>query len=491
MTSVSMGGELVVMQAHVRVGDPHVCSDDRSRLGLLRAVYEPLVRRSAHGRHHGVLAERWVVSDDARVWTFTLRSEACWHDGRAVRPGDVVASLARIRDDPPDGELGTSGVYQSYLAGATFDVPAPDRVRVTLREPMADLLDVLSELAILHAEHVGRSSQLPSGTGPFTLQERGGDEVTLRRFDGYWGAVTPVRTVRLRAEPDPHARLDAVRTGQGDIAADVPLASTGPHDHVRITPGGTTTAFMANLREGALVDRRVRQALNHATDVEAIIAELFAGHADAVASPCTIPQLGFDARLAPYSYDPDRARALLAEAGADRITVRFDVPETLPDEAVALGALLAEQYARVGVTLELVRHHDRAAYADRVREGSIHDAACFDSTPVSSYRLFREKFHGRVQGTWWLGYENEAFDALVDAGATTVDPTLRADTYRRAAALLHEDAPWIYLYAPRWGWALSPAAAEWSPPPEGWVDLSGGRFGRVDHGEIARNQDDV
>lgn len=476
MIAPSPRGAVRVVQTHVRVSDPHVCSDDRARLSLLRGVYESLVRRDAGGRHLGVLADRWTVSPDARTWTFGLRSGVTWHDGAHLHAEDVVASLSRIRDEPPEGELGTSGVYQSYLAGASIDAPAPGQVRVQLPAPMADLLDILAELVILRADDVGRSDQLPAGTGPFRWEERSEERVVLARFDRYWGARGPVSTVIASAEPDAAARLEAARSGICDIAADIALRSTGENDRVRVRPGGTTTAFMINLRDGPLTDVRVRQALNYATDVGRTIEALFGGHADAVASPCTTPHLGFDARLAPYPYDPERARALLHEAGADGLTLRFDVPEVLPDEAVALGTLLAEQFADVGVTLELERHGDRPAYAGRVRDGRIHDAACFDSTPVSSFRLFREKFHGGVQGTWWLGHDDPGFDARVDEATATPDPDHRAALYRSAAGVLHRNAPWIYLYAPRWGWAVSPAVEGWSPSPEGWVDLAGDRF---------------
>jgi len=487
VTTPSPLEQVRVLLPHVRVSDPHVCSDDRARLSLLRAVYESLVRRGDDGRHRSVLAERWTASPDARTWTFQLRPDVAWHDGSVLRAEDVVASLTRIRDEPPEGELGTSGVYQGYLAGATIEVAAPGRVRIDLPAPMADLLDILAELVILRADDVARSDLLPAGTGPFQWEERSDDQVVLARFERYWGARSPVGRVIARAEPDATARLEAARAGTCDIAADIDLRSTTTNDRLRIRPGGTTTAFMANLREGPLTDRRVRQALNYATDVGAVISTLFGGHADAVASPCTSPHLGFDRFLAPYPHDRVRARTLLSGAGVEGLRLRFDVPEVLPDEAVALGELLAEQFAAVGVDLELERHADRPAYAERVRDGRIHDAACFDSTPVSTFRLFREKFHGGVQGTWWLGHDDPVFDAAVDEATATPDPSRRAGLYRKAAGLLHRNAPWIYLYAPRWGWATSPAVDGWRPSPEGWVDLAGDRFGPAGHDTNARS----
>jgi len=480
---------VTVVQPHVRIGDPHVCSDDRSRLSVLRSLYEPLVRRVDAGAHAPALASAWSVSDDARSWRFRLRDGVRFHDGARFVADDVVASLRRIRDTPPPGELGTTGVYQGYLAGSDIEAEGEGHVRLDLPAPMADLLDVLAELAVLPAARVHESDRQPPGTGPFRLAGQEGARIELERWAGHWGGPGPLARVRFDAEPDPAARLERVRSGRAEVAADVApgaLAADAAHGpSLRTRPGSTTTTFMANLEEGPLTDVRVRRALNHAVDVDALVADLHGGHADRVADPCTIPQLGHDPAARPYPHDPARARALLAEAGATGLRLRFDVPERLPDEAPELAARLAEQFAAVGVDLEVVRHADRPAYAERVRDGRIHDAACFDSSPSSTFRLFREKFHGRVRGLWWLGYANPAFDALVDRAAATPAIAERRALYRRAARHLHDDAPWLFLYAPRLAWAVAPSLRAWSPGVDGCVDLSTRGFAAARAGAVA------
>jgi peptide/nickel transport system substrate-binding protein len=480
MTGASPPGSLTVVQPHVRVGDPHVCSDDRSRLSVLRSVYEPLVRRAGAGAHVPALASAWSVSDDARGWRFRLRDGVRFHDGARFVADDVVASLRRIRDTPPPGELGTTGVYAGYLEGSEIAAEGDLDLRIDLPAPMADLLDVLAELAVLPAERVHDSGRQPPGTGPFRFAGHGEERIDLERWADHWGGPSPVTRVRFEAEPDAAERLERARSGRADVAADVPPhgleADPAARATLRTQPGSTTTTFMANLAAGALTDRRIRRALNHAVDVEALIADLHGGHADRVADPCTIPQLGHDPAARPYPHDPERARALLAEAGAEGLRLRFDVPERLPDEAPELAARLSEQFAAVGVELESVLHVDRPAYAERVRDGLIHDAACFDSSPSSTFRLFREKFHGGVRGLWWLGYENRAFDELVDRAAATPAIAERRTLYRSAARLLHDDAPWLYLYAPRLAWAVAPTMRAWNPGADGCVDLSARSF---------------
>ena len=468
--------ELRIVQPHVRIGDPHVCSDDRQRLSLLRAIYEPLVRRAPGGGHAPALAEAWEVTPDARVWTFRLRNGAVFHGGRPLSADDVAASLRRIRDDPPEGELGTSGVYQSYLEGSTIEPERADTVTMRLPRPMADLLDILVELVVIPADTLSRSHALPPGSGPFRLVERGDDEVLLERHAPSWGDAPGPTRVRWRALADDEARLDALLTGSADLASQIPAGRIPPEIRRRVAlafrPSSTTTTFMFNLDRGPVSDPKVRRALNHAVDVDALIRDILAGQADRVSSPCTPPQLGYDSQLAPYAHDPKRARALLAEAGVEEPTLTLDIPEVLPDEAPALAAAIAVQLARIGVGVEIRAHADRPGYAERVREGRIGDAACFDSSPVSTFRLFREKFHSGVRGVWWLGYRNDEFDALVDRAGREIDGAARRASYQQAARLLRDDAPWLYLYTPRLCWGIGPALEGWQPTDDGLIDLS-------------------
>ena len=462
---------LRVVQPHVRMGDPHVCSDDRHRLSLLHACFEPLVRRAPGGRFAPALARDWSLAVDARHWTFELHRDARWADGAPVHAEDAAASLRRIRDDPPAGELGTSGVYQSYLRDCTIDAAAPHRLEVVTPTPMADLLDVLVELFILPADALSAPEDARGGSGAYRVAERDDARVTLERRADVSGDA-PQRLL-FEAVVDPDERAAAVAAGTAAIASDVAPRLDGLATHWQSSSVATT--FMFELERGAGRDRRVRQALNLAVDVPTIVGALFAGRADPSASPCTPTQLGYDPDLVPYAHDPDAARRLLDEAGATDLSLVFDVPARLPDEAQRLGELLAEQFHAVGVSLDTVVHHDRPAYAEMVRDGAIHDAACFDSSPYSTFRLLREKFHSGVRGVWWLGYTDPELDALVDEAQTIVDVERRRDVYRRAARRLHEGCPWLYLYGAHIGWALAPEVEGWRPSSDGLVVFPSGR----------------
>ena len=226
--------------------------------------------------------------------------------------------------------------------------------------------------------------------------------------------------------------------------------------------------FMANSQEGPCRDPRVRQALNYALDLDQVITEIKHGAAKPLNGYLTPHHFGYNPDTPVYPYDPDRARSLLAEAGyEDGVTLVFDIPSAMPDEAPALARLMAEQYSEVGITLEIVVHQDRAAYSEMVREKNIRDAAAFDSSPRSTYRVLMEKIHSGSRGPWWEGYSNPEVDALIEESQATISVEDRQAIYRRIYSIIRDDAPWIFLYRPTRYWGVGPAMGDWVPRADG------------------------
>ncbi|UCH24773.1 MAG: ABC transporter substrate-binding protein [Trueperaceae bacterium] len=467
--------QLTVLQAHVAIGDPHVSSDDKNRLSILSAIFEPLVRRAPRGMYSPCLAENWSTSEDARTWTFALRQNAAFHHGEPLEADDVVASLCRVRDQAIGGELGTQGVYQSYLEGSIIEALDVATVRLVTPVPMADLLDLLVELPILPG---GDLAQGLIGTGPYRLIDAGEAEVMTEAFDRYWGGKPVVQRLFWRGEPDPSERVRALLAAEADLISAVPLDL---HRKVEDASGvdlvsaasSVCSTFMCNLNTGPCADRRVRQALNYALDVPAIVETVMVGSAELLTGPFTQLHLGFDPDVPAYPFDPALAHKLLAEAGyRDGITLTFDIPSVLPDEAPRLARQMADQYGEVGIELEVIEHTDRPAYAEMVRAKEMHDACCFDSSPLSTYRLLREKFHGGVRGPWWLGYRNAEVDALIDKAQATALSAKRQRLYQRIHRLIRDDAPWVFLYSPKLYWGIGPRAHGWQPRVDGLIGVS-------------------
>ena len=460
--------------------DPHVWTDAPDRLNTRFAVYEPLVRLKASGGHYGVLAESWETSD-ARSWTFTLRSGVGFHNGSTLSASDVVTALDRARDPMMAGELGTTGLYGAYLAEAAIDTAGTNSLRIVTPRPMADLLDVLADIPIVCDTGRQDAQKGVCGTGPYRVIDGGPAWLLMEAARPHWAGVVPVDRLTWRTESDDGGRVAMMLRGEADVATELPpsarahAGSKGPAT-VHEVPTSSCVIFMCNAAAGACADRRVRQALNHAIDVPAIIDRVKLGAARPLNGPLTPLSLGHDPSVPRYAYDAQAAGALLRDAGyGDGLELVLNVPNTSPIEAPAVAALAAEQYAKIGIDLSIRVWDDRPAYAARVKAKQIDDLACFDSTPVSTYRIFREKFHAGAAGPWWQGYVNAEVDRAIDDASELASPSARRDCYRRAFRAIRDDAAWVFLYNPTALVGLGPAARDVSIEPQGILRFDAAR----------------
>jgi peptide/nickel transport system substrate-binding protein len=395
-----------------------------------------------------------------------------------MKASDVVATLGRVLDPAIGGAFGTQGVYISYLGTAEISAPDDSTVRIVTPEPMADLLDLLVAMPISPASALAKLPGEYVGSGPYRITEQAPSRLVTSAHHRYWGETPRYRQITWIAEGNPEQRVEAVLNGEADIASGI-----GVEGWRRITQeegalghaweSGLAIIFMINAQEGPGRDRRVRQALNYALDVGEIITEIKQGAARPLTGYLTPHHFGFNPYTPPYPYDPEQARSLLAEAGyPNGLSLVFDIPSAMPDEAPELARLMAEQFRRVGITLEIVEHEDRAAYSEMVREKRINDAAAFDSSPRSTFRVLREKIHSGLKGPWWEGYENPVVDSLIGEAQRTFADQERRDIYRQIYTIIRDDAPWIFLYSPTRYFGVAPTLEDWTPRADGLLIFS-------------------
>ncbi|MDX1820344.1 MAG: ABC transporter substrate-binding protein [Paracoccaceae bacterium] len=466
----------VIAQARLSLEDPHDCTDGSDTLTVFHALYDTLVRRVGQDfvPH---LAQTWAVSDDARQWTFHLQPGVVFHDGTPCDAPAVAASLERMARPDKGYTLGAPAVWRQYLGGAAITAPDDLTLIVTLREPMADLLDVLEQGFIVapsaFAALDAGDHACQIGSGPYRLDSLTADSLTARRVDGHF-AGTPANPVLTWARvPDPAERLALLEQGKVQVANGLDFVASqrlGAMRHVYLSP--VAIIYLLNAARGPLADARVRRALSLAVDRAALIADVMAGAAR--------PLLGF---VSPNHYgagdgagaalDRDTARRLLAEAGyADGLTLDVDCPTRLPDEAERLTAALAAQLAQVGITLKVFVHPAREDYAHMVRRKEIRDMCVFDSSPMSTYRVLYEKIDSRIAGSWWEGYTNPAVETLIDQGRVTTDRTKRAAIWRKAYRLLQDDPAWLTLYNPLRVIGLAGTHPDFAMPADGVIDAA-------------------
>jgi peptide/nickel transport system substrate-binding protein len=471
--------ELRIVQARVAPGDPHINTDGRDRLSLRYSIYDTLVRRDYSGRFVASLATGWICEPDARTWTLSLRDDVSFSDGRRLGAEDVIASIERVSDPAAPGEMATQGVLSSYLDGATYEAIDRSTLRIVTTHPLADLLDLLVDIAIIPARsaHADDAGPDTPGTGPYRLTNIGDEWARMEAVPGHWAGMPRFHAVRWDAEPSAMERARIVARGTADLATDI---GPGGQSLVEMAPGATAygadtslcVALLLNASAGVCVDRRVRQALNYGANVDRIVEQVMGGAAVRVNGPLSQLHLGHDPSMPAYPHDPARALRLLREAGhGDGMTLTIDVPTSLPDEAQALVDALAVDYAAIRVTVRTRVHEDRPAYAEMVRAKQIADACCFDSSPLSTYRVLREKLHSGVAGPWWQGYANPEVDQLIDEAAATVDDRSRQRVYRAAYRIIRDDAPWLLLYAPRVIFGRGQRLRGWQPAINGLVRI--------------------
>jgi peptide/nickel transport system substrate-binding protein len=477
MMGSKLAEKITVLQPLVELSDPHVLDDNKNRRSILSAMYEPLVERDQTGLFVPALAENWNVSNDARTWTFRLRGQVRFHNGAVVKAGDVVSSLRRSMDPALGGVLGTQGVFQSYLGEAEFHEEDDQTVEIVTKQPFADLADLLVDIPIISTSALDGGGLEEAGTGPYRLLSSTGSKMTMEPFADYWGRRTPALPVEWIAEPDEKSRVEELIHGGADIVSGISVEGKQiieKTDKASLIASRSSVCviFMFNLQSRTWKDRRLRQALNYALDRSELVAKVRGGGAISINGPLTPLHFGYDPSVPAYTYAPDMTRSLLSEAGyADGIRVVLDVPTILPDEAPRLARVMAEQYRRVGIRAEIKEFSNREAYAQMVRSKRMDDACCFDSSPLSTYRVFREKFHSGVRGPWWQGYSNQTFDTLIDQGRATIEASNRQRIYRQAYRIIRNDAPWLFLYSPNLYWGIGHAAGDWRPTIDGLVKL--------------------
>lgn len=406
---------------------------------LLDNVYETLVEYDADsGDFVPGLADLPDISDDGLTYTFTLREGVTFHSGEPLTAADVVWSLDQSRAEDGNG-------FETWSRIESVTASDDSTVVIELSERDAFLLFSLTrgEGAVLQAEATSLENSA-NGTGPFVFDEwNQGTSISLVRNDNYWGEIPRISGVTFAYYTDENAAYNAFVTGDVDIltAASNELLSQveGNSDYTIVegTGDGEFTLGINNARE-YLSDVRVRTAIRHAIDKEAVL-ELLDGFGVQIDGPVPPHDPWFVDVDAP-AFDPDAARALLAEAGVpDGYPLNLRWPSFYEGLIPGLAEFVAISLEDVGfdVNLDLIEFN---VWTEEVYGG--HD---YDLTAVIHIEP-RDVFNYGNPDYYW-NYDNpEVIDLLNSArGAASVEESI--DDVKQAVELIAADSPvdWLFL----------------------------------------------
>ena len=431
-------------------------------------VFEGLTRFGPDGSVNPGLASSWDISDDGLEYTFHLHTGVTFHDGSTFDAEDVKFSLDRAR-----AEDSTNAQKALFADIASVDVIDPATVKVTLTKPNGSFLFNMAwgDAVIVAPESAADNATKPIGTGAFTFVDWvQGDHVELAKNPNYWGTPAKLDKVEFKFIADPTAAFAAMMAGDVDAFVNFPSPETVPQleadPRFKVIVGSTegeTVMAMNNKRE-PFTDIRVREAVAHAINRQEIIDGAMFGFGTPIGTffaphnPAYVDLTGLS------SYDPEKSKALLAEAGyADGFEVTLQLPP--PTYARRGGEIIAAQLAAVGITAK-IENVEWAQWLSGPFKGD------YDLTIVSHTEPF--DIGAFATPGYYFGYESDAFNQTIADLNNTTDPDKRTELIQKAETILAEDYAAVFLFElAQTGVANAKINGMWENAPTQAHDMTG------------------
>ena len=434
-------GVTIGMQLEPPLLDPTASPAAAISEALYGNVFEGLVQFAADGSVLPQLAESWDVSPDGLTVIFHLRDGVRFHDGAVFDAGIAKFSLDRAL-------AGDSVNPQKSRLEAVDRVEVLDArtLRLRLRHRAGGLLQTLAwgSFVMVAPASAATNGATPVGTGPFRVAEwRRGDSLRLVRAPAYWGRPSPLARVTFKFIADPAAAYAALMAGDVDAFDNYPAPESfaqfaaDPRFAVFVGPTEMETLLALNNRRPPLDDVRVRRAIAHALDRQAIIDGAMFGYGTPIGSHFPPRNPAYVDLTAQYPHDVAKARQLLAQAGyPDGFAVTLKLPP--PSYARRGGEIIAAQLAAAGIRVTIL-NLEWAQWLDQVY--SRHD---FDMSIVGHAEPLDYDIYARDD--YYFGYSSAAFKALIAALDDTTDPLRRRTLLEQVQHTLADDAVNGFLF---------------------------------------------
>lgn len=426
------------------------------------------------------LATDWTISEDGLTYTFTLRQGVKFNSNKFFTPtrdfnaDDVIFSVLRQKDNDHPYHKVSQGNYEYFndvgLDKLIKSVKKVDdyHVQFVLNEPNAAFLadwgmDFASILSAEYADAMMKKGTpenvdtWPIGTGPYVLQQYKVDsQIRYLANPNYWDGPVPTKHLIFAITPNVETRLAKLQTNECQIIpAPSPVqfeAIKSNHDLTLHAVEALNVGYLAfNTEKKPFDNVLVRQALNYATDKQAIVNAVFMGSGTVAKSPIPPNMMGYKKDLKDYSYDPEKAKALLKQAGLEKgvdVTL-WSMPVQRPynPNSRRIAEMIQNDWAKVGVKAKIVTY-EWGEYLSGIRKGE-HDSALYgwmsdngDPDNFANTLLGCDSIKTGSNAARWC---NKEYDGLVKKALVVSDPAKRAALYGQAQEIYAQQVPWIAL----------------------------------------------
>lgn len=417
------------------------------------------------------MAKRWEISEDKKVFTFYLHEGIKWHDGKPMTVEDIIYSFERIMDPKVDSPH--LRVYYQEIEEITK--VSDNIVRFKYKRPYFKALDFCGGIPIVprhlyeQAQDFNRSpqSRAPIGNGPYRFVHwQTGRSIRIERNPDYWGPKPVIKSIEFHIVSEDTVVIQMLKKGLLDVAGMRPIQwmkqtnsrkfkqKFGKYKYY--TPAYSFIGW--NMRRSYFNDKRVRRALTHLINRQAILDTINYGLGKVVTGPFYTEGLDYDHTVKPISYNPEKAYQLLEEAGwidsdGDGIREKDKIPFAfeflIPSGrrfAEQLSTIVKEDFRKAGIDVTIQRL-EWALFTQKLNDRSF-DAVTlgwslgFDQDPYQIWHSSQVK-----SGSNFVGFVDKEADQWIDEGRVTFDREKRAELYHKLHKRIHDEQPYTFLYA--------------------------------------------
>ncbi|MFC0279521.1 ABC transporter substrate-binding protein [Falsigemmobacter intermedius] len=403
-------------------------------------IYEGLTRFGPDGSILPALAKSWDIEENGKVWIFHLNEGVKFHDGSDFDAEDVKFTLERTT-----AEGSTNAQKQLFNGIETVEVVDAKTVKITLKAPDANFAFNMAwgDAVMMAPESVADNATKPVGTGPYKLGEWvKGDRIDLVANPDYWGAKPAIEKATFKIIADPTAALNAMMAEDVDVFPIFPapetLAQFEGDSRFQVLKGTTEgeTILGLNNQKAPLDNVKVREAIAHAVNRQEIIDGAMFGLGTPIGTHFAPHHPAYVDLTAQSAFDPEKAKALLKEAGVENLKLRLALPP--PMYARRGGEIIAAQLRNVGIETE-ISNLEWAQWLEQVFKGKD-----FDLTIISHVEPMDINIYARPD--YYFGYGKPEFVAILDELAVTADDAKRTELLQSAQKMIADDYVNVYLF---------------------------------------------